>query len=934
MAIGKTTKGRALSSSPAEEEIANLQRRLLASQPLASAPTSTSASASLRAPSQAPQQPSTSNRPQLRSAMSGPSSSAAVKSSTAGPIPSSGVDHDAVVGRQQTIANMLQESEEPRPGQSKANSKGKARRVSPRPDQHPSASAPTEHRPVTPPSGLHQAHVDLIGHFEKLSPRSKVEWLMQGGPDDKNGNKEDPPSQAAAAANPYRHRRAQDHSPSRPQAQDQPPVLKRPFYVSPDGFPVAHKRAKVADDPLPARFDNQRQQPAAPHSGPPQSAWVDDDDDEWLGSNTIPHNSILKRLANAELIPLWHFTEEGMLAGHARGTKAKDFPDSLSGMLDSVAKSAALPEPKRQDADLSLPEMWAAANNMLMYMAVIANDIVDSDKKNLLQQERDGWRKAFNEIFNHNLVMEDPVKNWPTLAEYVDNIRKKIYLRPVGSRIKPFGIRDKLFRTISDNVQKRTAAAELSASIQAASTAAVAAAQAAIHAQLASSNKQSSSGAASGSGGGGSSSKKSKPFRSDPSSQPARRGVTGCIICGVVDVNHKYKSCTGAPKGHDAHAKRDKEGNIVRRSDGSTICHQYNLTGCKQSNCSKGRHECSVCGDTGHQASACSRLEPSPQTPPNHKSATSDLKTLNSAIEKEIGLGRACGPYTKEEVEDLIGPFQTSPLGLVLKPNGKWRMVQDFSYPRKGDYPAINNYIASDEFVCAWHGYWDFVDLARFMPPGSLAAMADASEAFRAVGAAKDQWPGLVILAPSGWFIIDTRLPFGLASATGVWGSVADATLAIIHAHFDTEVGLRAVKWVDDFVFMKPPSSDLLLNDVLKVTEPLGFPWHPEKRSEFASEVRYLGFEFNVHTFVVMLPEDKAAKYRERVLPFTKSGHVRLKDVERVFGCLQHIVIMARDLGPHLADFAEFLGVFDRDDLFQHRIIPARVQDEAKVWLK
>ncbi|KAE8236210.1 hypothetical protein A4X03_0g9518, partial [Tilletia caries] len=440
---------------------------------------------------------------------------------------------------------MLQESEEPRPGQSKANSKGKARRVSPRPEQHPSASAPTEHRPVTPPSGLHQAHIDLIGHFEKLSPRSKVEWLMQGGPDDKNESKESPPAQAATAANPYRQRRSQDHSPSRPQARELPPVLKRPFYVSPDGFPVAHKRAKVADDPLPARFEHQRQQPAE-QSGPPQSAWVDDDDDEWLGSSTVPHNSVLKRLANAELIPLWHFTEEGMLSGHARGIKTKELPESLSGMLDSVAKSAALPEPKRQDADLSLPEMWAAANNMLMYMAIIANDAVDPVKTSLLYQERDGWRKAFNEIFNHNLVMEDPVKNWPTLAEYVDNIRKTIYLRPVGSRIKPFGIRDKLFRQISDTVQKRTAAAELSATIQSASAAAVAAAQAAIHAQLASSSsKQSSSGAASGSGGGGSSSKKSKPFRSDPSSQPARRGVTGCIICGVVDANHKYKSCTG-----------------------------------------------------------------------------------------------------------------------------------------------------------------------------------------------------------------------------------------------------------------------------------------------------------------------------------------------------------------------------------------------------
>ncbi|KAE8255066.1 hypothetical protein A4X03_0g5620 [Tilletia caries] len=418
-----------------------------------------------------------------------------------------------------------------------------------------------------------------------------------------------------------------------------------------------------------------------------------------------------------------------MLSGHARGTKAKDLPDSLSGMLDSVAKSAALPEPKRQDADLSLPEMWAAANNMLMYMAIIANDAVDPVKKNLLHQERDGWRKAFNEIFNHNLVMEDPIKNWPTLAEYVDNMRKKIYLRPVGSRIKPFGIRDKLFRSISDTVQKRTAAAELSATIQSASAAAVAAAQAAIHAQLASSSsKQSSSGAASGSGGGGSSSKKSKPFRSDPSSQPARRGGTmptpsatktetscdaptaapSATSSTSLDVSSRtaQRDVTSAVSAETLGTKPplDPVSSPLRSEGFKTLLEHHNLLSAflelvegLENGFNFGIPPITVT-----------------RTPPNHKSATSDLKTLNSAIEKEIGLGRACGPYTKEEVEDLVGPFQTSPLGLVPKPNGKWRMVQDFSYPRKGEYPAIYNYIASDEFVCAWHGYWDFVGLVSF----------------------------------------------------------------------------------------------------------------------------------------------------------------------------------------------------------------------------
>ncbi|KAE8246160.1 hypothetical protein A4X03_0g7316 [Tilletia caries] len=298
--------------------------------------------------------------------------------------------------------------------------------------------------------------------------------------------------------------------------------------------------------------------------------------------------------------------------------------------------------------------------------------------------------------------MENPVKNWPTLAEYVDNIRKKIYLRPVGSRIKPFGIRDKLFRQISDTVQKRTAAAELSATIQSASAAAVAAAQAAIHAQLTSSNKQSSSGTASGSGGGAPSATSStSPAASNPT---APRDVTSAASAATPGTKHPLAPVSSP-----------------LRSEGfKTLLEHHNLLSAflelvegLENGFNFGIPPITVT-----------------RTPPNHKSATSDLKTLNSAIEKEIGLGRACGPYTKEEVEDLIGPFQTSPLGLVPKPNGKWRMVQDFSYPRKGEYPAINNYIASDEFVCAWHGYWDFVDLvifSSFFPLSPLSVSVEST---------------------------------------------------------------------------------------------------------------------------------------------------------------------------------------------------------------
>ncbi|KAE8189064.1 hypothetical protein A4X06_0g7914 [Tilletia controversa] len=95
-------------------------------------------------------------------------------------------------------------------------------------------------------------------------------------------------------------------------------------------------------------------------------------------------------------------------------------------------------------------------------------------------------------------------------------------------------------------------------------------------------------------------------------------------------------------------------------------------------------------------------------------------------------------------------------------------MVQDFSYPKKEAYASVNSYIESDEFVCAWDGFLALVDLICSFPSGSDAVMADAKEAFRAIPARPDQLPGLVYKTPDNKYIVDLRLPFGLASAMGV----------------------------------------------------------------------------------------------------------------------------------------------------------------------
>ncbi|KAE8182484.1 hypothetical protein CF328_g8493 [Tilletia controversa] len=110
------------------------------------------------------------------------------------------------------------------------------------------------------------------------------------------------------------------------------------------------------------------------------------------------------------------------------------------------------------------------------------------------------------------------------------------------------------------------------------------------------------------------------------------------------------------------------------------------------------------------------------RSPPSHGSATNDFDTLNASIDKEVSLGRSLGPFY--QAEDMLGPFQTSPLGLVPKPNGKWRMIQDFSYPKKGVYASVNSYIESDEFVCAWDEFLALVDLVSILRSVHLRLLA------------------------------------------------------------------------------------------------------------------------------------------------------------------------------------------------------------------
>ncbi|OBZ73565.1 hypothetical protein A0H81_06526 [Grifola frondosa] len=179
------------------------------------------------------------------------------------------------------------------------------------------------------------------------------------------------------------------------------------------------------------------------------------------------------------------------------------------------------------------------------------------------------------------------------------------------------------------------------------------------------------------------------------------------------------------------------------------------------------------------------------------------LRRIGRIVAHELKAERYLGPLSRAEVESLIGPFQSSPLGIIpkTKPN-TYRLIQDYSFPRTPTplYSSINSAINSSDYPCTWGTFTTFCLLLARLPPGSQAAVRDVAEAYRNIPLASSQWPGTVVrVDEDDKFVIDTSTSFGCKPNAGVYGNVDDAACDIIRS-----VGMGPIsKWVDDHVFIR-----------------------------------------------------------------------------------------------------------------------------------
>jgi hypothetical protein len=204
-------------------------------------------------------------------------------------------------------------------------------------------------------------------------------------------------------------------------------------------------------------------------------------------------------------------------------------------------------------------------------------------------------------------------------------------------------------------------------------------------------------------------------------------------------------------------------------------------------------------------------------TPSNNESVSMYHDVFQKTIEHEFSTGRYEGPFSQQQVEDILGPFQSSPISIVPKPNkpGKYRIIQNFSSPyTSNEGPrAINADIISLDFPCTWGTFETICTTILHLPPGSQAAVRDIAEAYRTIPIKPTQWPGTVVRISQSQFAIDKCLAFGCSSSAGVYGNLADASADIFRAE-----GIGPIsKWVDDFVFFRIPTTQIAQHNQLRL---------------------------------------------------------------------------------------------------------------------
>ena len=211
----------------------------------------------------------------------------------------------------------------------------------------------------------------------------------------------------------------------------------------------------------------------------------------------------------------------------------------------------------------------------------------------------------------------------------------------------------------------------------------------------------------------------------------------------------------------------------------------------------------------------------------NHPSANSAPDEVAHQLTAEVEAGRLCRSNSRCHV---------SPMGLIPKSGGKWRLIVDLSSPRKA---SVNEGINPEWCSLKYAAIDQALLFIRQLGRGSQLAKFDLKSAYRMVPIHPDDQQ-LLGISWQGATYTNTALPFGLRSAPKIFSAVADMLAWAMVCN-----GVKfAIHYLDDFLIFGPPDCNIATDSLersLRTCAQLQFPVATEKTAGPATSLVFLG---------------------------------------------------------------------------------------------
>jgi hypothetical protein len=188
----------------------------------------------------------------------------------------------------------------------------------------------------------------------------------------------------------------------------------------------------------------------------------------------------------------------------------------------------------------------------------------------------------------------------------------------------------------------------------------------------------------------------------------------------------------------------------------------------------------------------CSNI-PDPVISPNLPSLEKHPLVAAEKIQEELSAGRIQGPFDSPPFENFI----SSPLGLVPKDNGKFRLIHHLSFPHGR---SVNDNIPDSASSVSYTRVSDAVKSIKSFGVPCFLAKTDIESAYRLVPICPNDHK-LLGLQFQGKLYFDCCLPMGLSSSCKVFEAFSSALEFIINKKCPQTIVHHLI---DDFLVIGP----------------------------------------------------------------------------------------------------------------------------------